>query len=411
MPPDLQPRSFRPYNIQPSVSAPTFSSFDGERRISNNNNTLSHRSSRSLANSNTSGSSRFSPSSFAHNARIAIALVPCAAFLLDLGGTPVIATLTIGLMVAYILDSLNFKPGSFFAVWLSLLAAQIAFFFSSYLFVTFNSLPLGFLAAFLCAETNFLIGVWASLQFKWIQIENPSIVVALERLLFASVPIVASAIFTWATISAVGMANASYYLIAFSCLFYWLYSIPRISSFKSKSESGYHGGEVPDEILILTQLEGCLHTLSLLFLPLLFHVASHHSVMFSSAAAVSDLFLLFFIPFLFQLYSSTRGSLSWLTKDPLQLHSIRIMNGAVALVVVVICLEIRIVFHAFGRYIQVPPPWNYLLVTTTMLGGASATGAYALGMISDSSSSGAFSAAAVIVSAAGAIVVGFPFMV
>ncbi|CAM8992654.1 unnamed protein product [Rhodiola kirilowii] len=402
MPPDLQPRSYRPYNIQSSVSAPTFSSFDGgytsPERSSYNNNTVARGTTRSSRSLTGSSGSRFAPSSFAHNGRVAIGLVPCAAFLLDLGGTPVVATLTVGLMVAYILDSLNFKPGSFFAVWLSLLSAQIAFFFSSSLFSTFNSVALGLLAAFLCAETNFLIGVWASLQFKWIQIENPSIVVALERLLFACVPVAASTIFTWATISAVGMANASYYLMGFSCAFYWIYSIPRISSFKSKAESGYHGGQVPDDILILTQLESCFHTLCLLFLPLLFHVASHHSIMFSSAAAVSDLFLLFFIPFLFQLYSSTRGTLSWLTKDPLQLHSIRITNGAVALVVVVICLEIRIVFHSFGRYIQVPPPWNYLLVTTTMLGGASAAGAYALGMISDSAGSGAFSAVTVIVS-------------
>lgn len=86
------------------------------------------------------------------------------------------------------------------------------------------------------------------------------------------------------------------------------------------------------------------------------------------------------------------------------------MNGAVALVVVVICLEIRVVFHSFGRYIQVPPPLNYLLVTTTMLGGAAGAGAYALGMISDAFSSMAFTALAVVVSVAGAIVVGFPVL-
>lgn len=320
------------------------------------------------------------------------------------------ATLTLGLMIAYILDSLNFKSGSFFGVWFSLIAAQIAFFFSSSIFSTFNSIPLSLLAAFLCAETNFLIGVWASLQFKWIQIENPSIVLALERLLFACVPFAASALFAWATISAVGMNNASYYLMAFNCVFYWVFSIPRISSFKTKQEVGYHGGEVPDDILILGPLESCFHTLNLLFFPLVFHIASHYSVMFLSAASVSDLFLLFFIPFLFLLYASTRGALWWVTKNAHQLQSIRVVNGAIALVVVVICLEIRVVFHSFGRYIQVPPPLNYLLVTTTMLGGASAAGAYAVGMIGDAFSSLAFTALAVLVSAAGAIVVGFPIL-
>lgn len=87
------------------------------------------------------------------------------------------------------------------------------------------------------------------------------------------------------------------------------------------------------------------------------------------------------------------------------------VNGAISLVVVVICLEIRVVFHSFGKYIQVPPPFNYLLVTTTMLGGAAGAGAGALGMVSDAFSSAAFTALAVIVSAAGAIVVGFPIMV
>lgn len=87
------------------------------------------------------------------------------------------------------------------------------------------------------------------------------------------------------------------------------------------------------------------------------------------------------------------------------------VNGAIALVVVVICLEIRVVFHSFGRYIQVPPPLNYLLVTVTMLGGAAGAAAYALGMVSDAFSSLAFTTMTVIVSAASAIVVGFPILV
>lgn len=418
MPPELQSRSFRPY-ISSSISAPTFSSLsNGSPSFSTSQNpspgtgvfaggsSSGFPSSRSVK-----GPSRFSPTAFSHNARIALALVPCAAFLLDLGGAPVVATLTLGLMVAYILDSLSFKSGSFFGVWFSLLAAQIAFFFSSSLVTTFNSYPLAFLAAFLCAETNFLIGVWASLQFKWIQLENPSIVLALERLLFACVPFAASSLFTWATVSAVGMHNAAYYLMTFNCVFYWLYSIPRLSSFKAKQELKYHGGEIPDENLILGPLESCIHTLNLLFFPVLFHIASHYSAIFSSAASVSDLFLLFFIPFLFQLYASTRGALWWVTKNPQQVQSIRIVNGAFALVVVVICLEIRVIFHSFGRYIQVPPPFNYLLVTTTMLGGAAGAGACSLGMVSDAFSSMAFTSLAVVVSAAGAIVIGFPIMV
>ncbi|KAF5953378.1 hypothetical protein HYC85_006234 [Camellia sinensis] len=427
LPPELQPRSYRPY-ISSSMSAPSFptTSFNGgyspERNPNHRNSAFYGGNSSSNCSSSIRSlkNSRFSPSSFAHNARIAVALVPCAAFLLDLGGTPVFAALTLGLMVAYILDSLNFKPGSFFAVWLSLISAQIAFFFSSTssLISTFNSVPLALLSAFVCAEANFMIGVWASLQFKWIQIEYPTIVLALERLLFACVPFTASVLFTWATVSALGMSHASsYYLMVFVCVFYWLFSVPRLSSFKSKLQQqqqevkfNYHGGEVPDDNLILGQLDSCIHTLTLLHLPLLFHIASHYSVLFSSAASVCDLFLLFFIPFLFQLYASTRGALWWVTKNDHQLRSIRLVNGAVALVVVVICFEVRVVFHSFDRYIQVPPPLNYFLVTITMLGGAAAAGAYALGVIADAFSSLAFTALAVLVSAAAAVVVGFPIL-
>ncbi|PSS13733.1 Sec-independent protein translocase protein like [Actinidia chinensis var. chinensis] len=410
LPPELQPRFYHPH-ISASMSASSFpttadrtspyptSAFSGGITPPSHSS-----SSRSLKNS------RISSSTFSHNARIAVALVPCATFLLDLGGATVVAALTLGLMVAYILDSLSFKSGSFFAVWFSLLSAQIAFFFSSSLFSAFSSLPLSLLAALLCTEANFLIGVWASLQFKWIQIEYPTIVLALERLLFACVPLTASVLFTWATVSAVGMTHASYYLMAFVCVFYWLFSIPRVSSFKLKQEVSYHGGEVPDDNLILTQLESCVHTLTLLHLPLLFHIGSHYSVVFSSVASVCDLFLLFFIPFLLQLYASTRGALWWVTRNEHQLRSIRVVNGAVSLVVVVICLEIRVVFHSFGWYIQVPPPLNYILVTITMLGGAAAAGAYALGMVADAFSSVAFTALAVLVSAAGAIVVGFPVL-
>ncbi|CAL1407826.1 unnamed protein product [Linum trigynum] len=413
--PELQPRSFRPY-IASSLSAPSFSSFnDDGRSYSPEQSATATGGSNShypagAQSSSAASRSRFSPSSFSHNARIAIALVPCAAFLLDLGGAPVVATLTLGLMLSYILDSLDLKSAAFFGVWLSLIASQIAFFFTSSLISALSSVPLGLLASFLCAQANFLIGVWASLQFKWIQLENPSIVLALERLLFACIPFTASSIFAWATISAVGMNNASYYLMVFNCVFYWLFAIPRVSSFKAKQEIKYHGGEVPDDTFILCPLESCFLTLYLLFFPLMFHVASHYSVMFSSAASVCDLILLFFIPFLLQLYASTRGALRWVTKSPQQLHSIRVVNGALALVLVIIALEVRVVFHSFGRYIQVPPPLNYLLVTTTMLGGAAGAGAYALGMVSDAFSSLVFTSLAVIVSAAGAIVVGFPIL-
>ncbi|KAH1240001.1 hypothetical protein GmHk_08G024299 [Glycine max] len=406
----LQPRAFRPHiPLSSSTSAP---SFFFSSSSPNPNGSVTSPSLHAHGNTSSSRSLK-TPSSFAHNYRIAIPLLPSALFLLDLGGTTVVATLLVGLMISYILDSLNLKPAAFFAVWFSLIFSQLAFFLSSSssLFAAFNSsVAVAVLASFLCAHTTFLLGVWSSLNFKWLLLENPSIAVTLERLLFACLPISASALFAWASIAALGMNNAAYYLAGFNCCFYWLFSVPRVSSFKAKHEARYHGGEAPRDSFILGPLESCVHTLNLVLVPLLFHVASHYSLVLSSAASFCDLLLLFFIPFLFQLYASTRGALWWVTSNPDQLHSIRVVNGAIALVFVVVALEVRVVFHSFARYIQVPPPLNFVLVTITMLGGASATAAYAMGMVSDALSSVAFTTSAIVVSAAGALVVGFPLL-
>ncbi|CAM0873777.1 unnamed protein product [Alopecurus aequalis] len=412
--------------ISPSLSTPTFSStrapssspsphHDRRNSTSSPKPLLPFPSSTSRPHSSGSSASVAGPRSgasatppgFAHNARIVAALAPAAAFLLDLGGLPVFAVLAVGLAAAYLLDALRLRQGAFFTVWAALLAADVAFFFSASLSsAAAASLPLTVLALLLCAETSFLIGVWASLQFRWIQLENPTIVAALERLLFACVPIAAPAIFTWAVVSAVGMANASYYLATFTMVFYWLFSIPRQSSFKNRKQDA----PLQDSDGILGPLESCVHALYLLFVPVLFHAASHHATLFASWANVCDLLLLFFVPFLFQLYASTRGALWWITRDTRTMDQIRMTNGLVALVVVVLCLEVRVVFHAFGRYIHAPPPLNYLLVTVTMLGGALGLAAHAAGKVGDAASSVAFTALAVLVSGAGAVVIGFPLV-
>ena len=57
-------------------------------------------------------------------------------------------------------------------------------------------------------------GVWATLQFRWIQLRYPVVCTALERLLFAGTLPVAAMILTWATLIAVGPSNAPFYQAA-----------------------------------------------------------------------------------------------------------------------------------------------------------------------------------------------------
>lgn len=356
------------------------------------------------------GETRFAPNAFQYNGRVAIAIVPCVVLLLGVGGKPVLATLTVGLMVSYILDSLQLKQGAMFGVWGSLFATGIAMVLSGSTFSASASFPLYFLALLVSFQLMFLIGVWVSLQFKWLQLENPSVVLALERLLFACIPFTACTIQTWGVVASVGMTNAPYYCMIFLFELYWLFALPRPSSFRMKNERSF-GGQYAEEALISGSLEGAFHTLTLMFLPLLFHIGSHHPRLFSSANAICDLLLLFFIPLLFQLYASTRGGLGWLYKDERQIQQVRIVNGAIALLIVLLCLEVRVIFTSFGQYIHIPPPMNFLLVTIAAVGGAGGIGAYLVGLIGDAVSSAILTSLMVIAAFSASIVVGMPYMV
>lgn len=57
-------------------------------------------------------------------------------------------------------------------------------------------------------------GIWATLQFKWIQLQYPVVCLAFERLLFAATPPVAAMIFAWGTLTAVGPSHAPFYQAA-----------------------------------------------------------------------------------------------------------------------------------------------------------------------------------------------------
>lgn len=357
--------------------------------------------------SRTGGDARFAPNGFQYNGRVAIALVPCVILLLGVGGKPVLATLTVGLMVSYILDSLHLKQGAMFGIWGALFATGFAMILSGSTFSSSASITLHILAFFVSFQLMFLIGVWASLQFRWLQLENPSVVLALERLLFACIPFTACTIQTWGVVAAVGMENAAYYMMVFLFELYWLFALPHPSSFRTKNERAY-GGEFADDVLIAGQLEASFHTMALMFLPLLFHVGSHYAHLFSSPNAICDLLLLFFVPLLFQLYASTRGGLNWLYKNQHQLQQVRLVNGAIALLVVILCLEVRVVFLSFGQYIQIPPPWNYLLVTIAAVGGAAAIGAYIAGLIGDAASSTILVSLMVAAAFSASIVLGMP---
>ncbi|GJP32031.1 hypothetical protein CLOM_g16576 [Closterium sp. NIES-68] len=355
------------------------------------------------------GDGRFVPHPFQYNARVASALVPCVLVLLGAGGPVVVGTLIAGLMLSYILDALQFKSGAFVAIWVSFLTTAAAIAFSGVGFAPHVPVPLSLLVLLSSMNLVFLCGVWVSLQFRWLQLEHPFVVLTLERLVFACTPITTVAIVTWGLVASVGVVRAPYYLVPVLFTLFWLFSLPTPSSFRAaKHHPRIRGRESDDDVFILGPLESAVHALVLLFLPLAFHVAVHRNRWLESAGDICDDLLLLFLPVLFLLLASSRGALHWLVTDPSKLQRVRIVNGAFSLAVVLVCVEVRIIFASFAHYIHFPPPLNYLLVTVALFGLAFGFAAHLLGLLRGVVGTSAVMAVLLVSAVAASLVLGMP---
>ena len=59
-----------------------------------------------------------------------------------------------------------------------------------------------------------MAGVWASLQFKWIQLQYPVVSMAFEKLLVAAAVPVGAMVLSWGCLAAVGPSQAPFYQAA-----------------------------------------------------------------------------------------------------------------------------------------------------------------------------------------------------
>lgn len=56
-----------------------------------------------------------------------------------------------------------------------------------------------------------MAGVWATIQFKWVQLQYPVVCLALEKLLVSATFPSAAMILSWGAFAAVGASAAPYY--------------------------------------------------------------------------------------------------------------------------------------------------------------------------------------------------------
>ena len=74
-------------------------------------------------------------------------------------------------------------------------------------------------------------GVWATVQFKWVQLQYPVVILAFEKLLISCCLPVAATVQAWGVIAAMGVGVAPFYLAAILATLYYLFALPLPSSF------------------------------------------------------------------------------------------------------------------------------------------------------------------------------------
>lgn len=99
----------------------------------------------------------------------------------------------------------QYRDGAFSVSWLTLLASDLAFIFT---LITTSDAPIAIklMTIFLMNAHVAVLGMWVSLQFKWIQLQHPSIVLLFEHaVITCSLPL--AAVFT--TLGLAGLVGES----------------------------------------------------------------------------------------------------------------------------------------------------------------------------------------------------------
>eukprot|EP00026_Physarum_polycephalum_P001598 Phypoly_transcript_01600.p1 GENE.Phypoly_transcript_01600~~Phypoly_transcript_01600.p1 ORF type:complete len:1030 (+),score=82.52 Phypoly_transcript_01600:85-3174(+) len=300
---------------------------------------------------------------FLYNSRVWIPFLPSLLVLLSLGGKVTIGTVIVGLMVAYICDVRGSKEGTLVALWGTLLASEFGLVVSG-AFLFQHSLVNMFLL-FNVAVFLVVTGMWGSLQAKWLT-QFELAVLGMERCIFAITIYPCSVLLTWVAIASQGIDNAPFYLLLFLVAHFYLFGLPTKSSFRPRDAPGY----------ILGKFETIVMTGALIFLPAISYISIYHSVLTRSLLHTTNIVLLITLPLLVLSLLVNQGSLWWIapnyyvskqptTESEVYLEKLGKLLRFVIIIVVVGCLEHRLVFHSPSLYhaLALFPPWSYIIVT------------------------------------------------
>ena len=222
----------------------------------------------------------------------AFSLLPCILMLLGAGEDGIFTTLLIGCAASYILDLLRYPEMTLVCVWLTLFSIYLAMLIESDLF--FAPLRPTIISLFLLTTNGimlFLCGLWASLQFKWVEMEHPNVSRWMESVLVASILPVCGALIGWTLMASVGAVLAPFYLqIVLMVLYHLLYdddgkkSSPPSSSRGRRQRGGSSKGVsgAPGE-RSLTSREKYIHKFCVCFCPAFVYVGTHWPTLIESS--------------------------------------------------------------------------------------------------------------------------------
>ena len=222
----------------------------------------------------------------------AFSLLPCILMLLGAGEDGIFTTLLIGCAASYILDLLRYPEMTLVCVWLALFSIYLAMLIESDLF--FAPLRPTIISLFLLTTNGimlFLCGLWASLQFKWVEMEHPNVSRWMESVLVASILPVCGALIGWTLMASVGADLAPFYLqIVLMVLYHLLYdddgkkSSPPSSSRGRRQRGGSFKGVsgAPGE-RSLTSREKYIHKFCVCFCPAFVYVGTHWPTLIESS--------------------------------------------------------------------------------------------------------------------------------
>ena len=266
------------------------------------------------------------------------------------------------------------------------------------------SIMVAVLGLLISSGVLFLTGCWATLQFKWIQLQYPAVVVAFEKMLLTSCLPTAGAVMYLGLIVHNGIGTAPYITALILCGMYALFARPLPSSFYISPHSVSTGGAPAHLGSVQKPLDGALSFLFVLSMPALVYVAAHNAVIMSWTHLWATL-LLIFGPILFM--SSIPQGLWWMG-DGQAANASRGILVLVSLAGTLAGVEGRIVFHSFGQYLKLAPPWSYIAITVATYGFGAVVLLLLSGMMGEETAAFLLGPVVMVSTAIGSLVLGLP---